>query len=153
MPRRNSSSACSSLDQSQGDPREGNLKVSPDDDNEDGSAAIPAPETTSSGAVQQEYLRAVRNHVQPPQPVSLHDEQREKVPRLALQLERESQSIRNQESTVRPDHCSSERKDLVQGDISRRGPEQNDQKFWFGNVVIEVTLKGIKNICYVAKNI
>ena len=45
---------------------------------------------------------------------------------LALQLERESQSIRNQESTVRPDHRSSERKDLVQGVANRRGPEQND---------------------------
>ena len=44
---------------------------------------------------------------------------------LALQLERESQSIRNQESTVRPDHRDSERKDPVQGDASRRGLEQN----------------------------
>ena len=37
-----------------------------------------------------------------------------------------SQSIRNQESTVQPDHRSSERKDLVQDIANRRGPEQND---------------------------
>ena len=37
-----------------------------------------------------------------------------------------SQSIRNQESTIRPDHRGSEPKDLVQGDASRRGLEQND---------------------------
>ena len=35
--------------------------------------------------------------------------------------------IRNQESTVWPDHRDSERKDPVQGDASRRGLEQNDQ--------------------------
>ena len=38
-----------------------------------------------------------------------------------------SQSTRNQESTVRPDHRGSEWKDLVQGDASRRGLEQNDR--------------------------
>ena len=36
-----------------------------------------------------------------------------------------SQSTRNQESAVRPDHRGSGRKDLVQGDPSQRGPEQN----------------------------
>ena len=38
---------------------------------------------------------------------------------------RTSQSIRNQESTVWPDYCGSGRKDLVQGDPSQRGPDQN----------------------------
>ena len=38
-----------------------------------------------------------------------------------------SQSTRNQESTVRPDHSGSEWKDLVQGDVSRRGLKQNDR--------------------------
>ena len=38
-----------------------------------------------------------------------------------------SQSTRNQESTVRPDHRDSEWKDPVQGDVSRRGSEQNDR--------------------------
>ena len=36
-----------------------------------------------------------------------------------------SQSIRNQESAVWPDHRGSGRKDPVQGDSSQRGPEQN----------------------------
>ena len=38
---------------------------------------------------------------------------------------RNSQSIRNQESAVRPDHCGSGQKDPVQGDLSQHGPEQN----------------------------
>ena len=51
----------------------------PDDDNDKGTnTSFPPPETTSSGAIQQEYLRAVRNHVQPPKPLSLHDEQGER---------------------------------------------------------------------------
>ena len=37
-----------------------------------------------------------------------------------------SQSTRNQESTVWPDHRDSGRKDLVQDDPGRRGLEQND---------------------------
>ena len=36
-----------------------------------------------------------------------------------------SQSIRNQESAVQPDHRDSGQKDPVQGDPSQRGPEQN----------------------------
>ena len=58
-------------------------QYTPDDDNEDANTAtIPVPETTSSGAMHQEYLRAARNHVQPPQPVSLlDDKQRETVQR------------------------------------------------------------------------
>ena len=47
-------------------------------------------------------------------------------PRLPAPIERtESQSTRNQESTVWPDHRDSERKDLVQDDPGRRGLEQN----------------------------
>ena len=42
--------------------------------------------------------------------------------------QRDSQSIRNQESAVRPDHRGSDRKDLVQGDLSRRGLEQNERR-------------------------
>ena len=38
-----------------------------------------------------------------------------------------SQSTRNQESTVWPDHRDSGRKDLVQDDSGRRGLEQNVQ--------------------------
>ena len=38
---------------------------------------------------------------------------------------RPSQSIRNQESAVQPNHRGSGRKDPVQGDSSQRGPEQN----------------------------
>ena len=38
-----------------------------------------------------------------------------------------SQSTRNQESTVWPDHRDSGRKDLVQDDLGRRGLEQNDR--------------------------
>ena len=38
---------------------------------------------------------------------------------------RQSQSTRNQESTVWPDHRDSGRKDPVQDDPSRRGLEQN----------------------------
>ena len=36
-----------------------------------------------------------------------------------------SQSIRNQESAVQPDHHGSGPKDLIQGDMNQRGPEQN----------------------------
>ena len=44
----------------------------------------------------------------------------------AEMIENNSQSTRNQESTIRTDHRGSEWKDLVQGDASRRGLEQND---------------------------
>ena len=47
--------------------------------------------------------------------------------KLPILLHVRSQSIRNQESTVRPDHRSSERKDLVQDDASRRSPEHDDR--------------------------
>ena len=43
-----------------------------------------------------------------------------------------SQSIRNQESAVWPDHRDSGRKDLVQGDPSRRGLGQNDRSSVLG---------------------
>ena len=43
----------------------------------------------------------------------------------AKKSKKSSQSTWNQESTVWPDHCGSERKDLVQGDASRRGLEEN----------------------------
>ena len=39
-----------------------------------------------------------------------------------------SQGIRNQESAVWPDHRGSGRKDLVQGDLSQRGLEQNERR-------------------------
>ena len=40
-------------------------------------------------------------------------------------MSQHSQSTRNQESTVWPDHSDSGRKDLVQDDPGRRGLEQN----------------------------
>ena len=43
----------------------------------------------------------------------------------SFELDHPSQSTRNQEPTIRPDHRGSEWKDLVQGDASRRGLEQN----------------------------
>ena len=45
----------------------------------------------------------------------------------------ESQSIRNQESTVQSDYRSSERKDLVQGDADRRSPKQDERSLVHGH--------------------
>ena len=43
-------------------------------------------------------------------------------------LPRSQSILRNQELAVRPDHRGSGRKDLVQGDLSRRGLEQNERR-------------------------